>query len=226
MQRLTILIGTLDTTVKLKWTLSARPNLTRAEDLGQLLAPFGSVESSDIVISLKPAPPKKPKRGTALVPFKQIGDAFAAVCSSGSSARGLQDVEVSWAEGKEPELIGWLKKMGKLGGETKSKPDLSTNEPGPAPSHPLPHSATPTASSTSSPFSSFPSTFVSDWYYEAIARTYFWLQPDLGSSTPSRPPVDTNVKGVDYESLTLMRLRQAERDRLEREIREQEAMEG
>ncbi len=173
MRQLTIFIGTLDTTVKLKWTLSTRPTLTKAEDLGQLLAPFGSVESSDIVISLKPAPPKKPKRGTALVPFKQIGDAFAAVCSSGSSARGLQDVEVSWAEGKEPELIGWLKKMGKLGGETKSKPGPSINEPGPTPSNPPPHSATPTASSTSSPFSSFPSTFVSDWYYESIVRTYF-----------------------------------------------------
>ena len=32
--------------------------------------------------------------------------------------------------------------------------------------------------------------------------------------------------GIDYESLTLMRLRQAERDRLEREIREREAEEA
>lgn len=98
--------------MKLKWTLSARSTLTKAEDLTVLLAPFGSIESADIVLSLKPSPPKKPKRGTALVPFKQIGDAFAAVCSSGSAARGLQDIEVSWAEGKEPGLIGWLKKMG------------------------------------------------------------------------------------------------------------------
>ena len=69
-------------------------------------------------MSLKPSPPKKPKRATALVPFKQIGDAFAAVCASERADRGLKDVEITWAEGKEPELIGWLKKMGKLGGTT------------------------------------------------------------------------------------------------------------
>lgn len=32
-----------------------------------------------------------------------------------------------------------------------------------------------------------------------------------------------SVAGLDYESLTLMRLRQAERERLEREILEEEA---
>lgn len=31
------------------------------------------------------------------------------------------------------------------------------------------------------------------------------------------------MPGVDYETLTFMRMRQAERERLEREIREQEA---
>lgn len=124
-----------------------------------MLLQFGVVEGSDIVISLKPSPPKKPKRGTALVPFKQIGDAFAAVCSSGSAARGLQDVEVTWAEGKEPELIGWLKRMGKLGGEGKAKPPTpaATAEP-----DPQSHDAEMASQDTSStPFSSFPSTFVS-----------------------------------------------------------------
>ena len=147
--------------MKVKWTLSTRPTLTKPEGLGLLLASFGAIDVSDIVISLKPAPPKNPKRGTALVPFRQIGDAFAAVCSSRSVARGLQDVEVSWAEGKEPELIGWLKKMGKLGGEMETKPDTPVASTTSAPSVPpvnAPVSPTPT---TSSPFSSFPSTFVS-----------------------------------------------------------------
>ncbi|KAI0087429.1 DnaJ domain-containing protein [Irpex rosettiformis] len=191
-------LGMLDTTVKLRWLLSARPTLTKSEELSSLLAPFGAIDSSDIVISLKPSPPKKPKRGTALIPFKQIGDAFAAVCSSNSVARGLQDVEVSWAEGKEPELIGWLKKMGKLGGETTTKRSIPNSTP-----------AAPMAASISSPFSSFPTSF-----------------PELSNSSPSAPPpASSNVKGVDYESLTMMRLRQAERERLEREIREQDAME-
>ena len=39
-------------------------------------------------------------------------------------------------------------------------------------------------------------------------------------------PAPTSVPGLDYESLTLMRMREAERARLEREILEQEAAEG
>jgi DnaJ homolog subfamily C member 17 len=154
--------GTLDTTVKVKWTLSSRPMLTTAEDLVTLLAPFGAVESSDIVLSLKPAPPKKPKRGTALIPFKQIGDAFAAVCSSGSVSRGLQDVELSWAEGPEPGLIAWLKKMGKLGYQDLSHGPSAENPPLTTPTYTARSSniTTSAPSPTSHPFSSFPSTFV------------------------------------------------------------------
>jgi hypothetical protein len=48
-----------------------------------------------------------------------------------------------------------------------------------------------------------------------------FLQPE-----PVKPPAEesktSSLGGIDYESLTLMRLRQAERERLEREIREQE----
>ena len=150
----------MDTTVKIKWTFLSRPSITTREDVAALLRPFGAVESSEIVLSLKPPLPKKPKRGTALIPFKQIGDAFAAVCSTGSVACGLKDIDVSWAEGKEPDLIGWLKKMGKLGGEARVT--FPT---------PTPHLAEPSALDTlhvrnsEAPgvqaSSTFPSTFVS-----------------------------------------------------------------
>ncbi|RDX53789.1 DnaJ-domain-containing protein [Lentinus brumalis] len=178
--------GLLDTTVRVKFTLSAHPTLAEASSLGALLTPFGPLDDTSIVLSLKPAPPKKPKRVTALVPFKQIGGAFAAVCASGRADSGLGDIEVAWAEGKEPELIGWLKKMGQLGGE-----GAAAGKP---------------ASDTA--FSSFPSTF-----------------PDL-SGAPPQPSAPTGVPGLDYESLTLMRMRQAERARIEREIREREAQEA
>jgi len=59
--------------------------------------------------------------------------------------------------------------------------------------------------STGTPFSSFPASF-----------------PDM-SDTPSHSTPTSTAPGLDYEALTLMRLRQAERERLEREIREQEA---
>lgn len=49
------------------------------------------------------------------------------------------------------------------------------------------------------------------------------LQPNTSAAPASSAPMPS---GIDYESLTLMRLRQAERDRLEREIREREAEEA
>ncbi|PIL34626.1 transporter [Ganoderma sinense ZZ0214-1] len=193
--------GPLDTTVRVKYALASRPTLVDAASISAVLTPFGAIDESSVVLSLKPAPPKKPKRGTALVPFTQIGGAFAAVCASERAEHGLQDIEVSWAGGAEPELIGWLKKMGQLGGTANGKP------PPPSADHksPAPTAAAPASDDA---FSSFPSTF-----------------PDLDGA-PRRPSAPTAVAGLDYESLTLMRMRQAERERLEREIREQEAAEG
>ncbi|KAF5351140.1 hypothetical protein D9756_008339 [Leucocoprinus leucothites] len=183
----------LDTTVRLKWSLKTRPELTTTESVASLLLPFGSIDSEAIVLSLK-APKKstsgKPKSGTALVPFKQIGDAYDVVCESGKTDRGLEGVEVGWVNGKEPGILGWLKKMGKLGGERSKGGSPSTPTPAPA-------------TSTGTGFSSFPSSF-----------------PDI----PSVPSLDT-PSGLDFESITLLRMQQAERERLEREILEQEANE-
>ncbi|KAL4254617.1 Pre-mRNA-splicing and ERAD-associated protein [Abortiporus biennis] len=198
-------LGMLDTTVRLKYPLSSQPTLTTASAIAELLSTFGKVDTDEIVISLKPSPPKKPKRGIALVPFKQIGDAFGVVCASGITERGLKDVEISWAEGKEPDLIGWLKKMGKLGSQRK---EGKSTESASTPQTSSSSDTRPASSETdSNAFSSFPSTF-----------------PDIAQ--PLSSTFSTGISGLDYESLTLMRLQQAERERLEREIREQEEKEG
>ncbi|GLB41902.1 putative dnaJ molecular chaperone homology domain [Lyophyllum shimeji] len=194
----------LDTTVRLKYNLKAHPELTTRDSVAKLMATFGPVDIDSVVLSLKP--PKKDatkpaKFGTALVPFKRIGDAFAAVCASGRLERGLEGIEVGWVAGKEPPILIWLKKMGKLGASpppASKQADVEAKvEKGGSPQS----EATPDTSS----FSSFPSSF-----------------PDL-----TMPPkvADIPSAGIDYESLTLMRLRQAERERLEREILEQEAAE-
>lgn len=209
----------LDTTVRIKFIVKTHPELTSAAAIASLLSQFGPTDSDSIVLSLKAskkssAEDKKPKYGTALVPFKQIGDAFAAVCASGRPERKLEGVEITWVGGKEPQILGWLKKMGKLGGQAEgaSRPPLAQEHTGPShgPStsdgqkaslfkgQSQPHS------SGAGAFSSFPSTF-----------------PDLSKPPPSASPA-ANVPGMDYESLTLMRLRQAERERLEREIRQRE----
>ncbi|EMD35305.1 hypothetical protein CERSUDRAFT_116104 [Gelatoporia subvermispora B] len=211
-------LGTLDTTVRIKFPLSSHPDMTTPTSLISILSRFGPLDEQSIVLSLKPAPPKKPRRVIALVPFKQVGGAFAAVCASGRADTGLADIEVNWAEEKEPELIGWLKKMGKLStaarnNATPSTPAVPTNGAITTPALSAtsrPSAATPATAplaSASAPFSSFPSSF-----------------PDLETS---RTPITAGIDaGLDYESLTLMRLRQAERERLEREIRERDAAEG
>ena len=88
------------------------------------MQPFGDTDKDSIVLSIKTKTSKKKKPfsdeirlGTALVPFKRIGDAFAAVCASEIKERGLEGVQVTWAgnNGEEPELITWLKRNGKLG---------------------------------------------------------------------------------------------------------------
>jgi DnaJ family protein C protein 17 len=71
--------------------------LTTPESLANLLSAFGGVDAESIVLSLK-APKKnadkRPKNGTALVPFKQIRDAFSAVSASRKGDRGLEGIEV------------------------------------------------------------------------------------------------------------------------------------
>lgn len=119
--------GELDTTIRLKYSLSSQPTLTTSEALANLLRPFGATDAESVILIIKAKSSKKSvdeiaKVGTAVVPFKQIGDAFAAVCASGVTERGLQGVHISWAArgGEEPPLIGWLKKNGKLGTKSSS----------------------------------------------------------------------------------------------------------
>ena len=54
-----------------------------------------------------------------------------------------------------------------------------------------------------------------------LTDSYFQLDADLPLPADTAP----STAGIDYESVTLMRMRQAERERLEREILEQEANE-
>ncbi|KAF8183173.1 hypothetical protein BJ912DRAFT_1023267 [Pholiota molesta] len=169
----------LDTTVRLKYPLKTYPNLTTPSSIAAFLSRFGATDEPSIVLSssIKPKtdaekPTKAPKTGSALVPFKQIGEAFAAI---------------TWVNGKEPQVLGWLRRMGKLGT--------------PSPAH---------QNKRASPHL--------HWRMSAASKPNY-LKTN-GKAHPTLP-----APGIDYESLTLMRMRQAERERLEREILEQEANE-
>ena len=140
--------GPLDTTVRLKYSATTLPHLATSESLAALLQPFGDTDTGSIVLSIKTKTSKKKKissdevrLGTALVPFKRIGDAFAAVCASGIKDRGLEGVQITWAgnSGEEPELIAWLKRHGKLGVSSQASKEQKPSilNPTLVSSHPL-----------------------------------------------------------------------------------------
>ena len=59
-----------------------------------------SDEPSIVTLSayLRQKTDKSPKTGSALVPFKRMSDAFAAVCASERKAMGMDGVKVSWVK--------------------------------------------------------------------------------------------------------------------------------
>ncbi|KAG8947493.1 hypothetical protein FRC04_010674 [Tulasnella sp. 424] len=196
--------GPLDTTIRLKFSPATYPDLTTSENIAALLKRFGPLDESSIVLSIKPNkknPSKPPKHATALVPFNKVDGAFAAVLASGRKNRGLDGIEVSWAEGKEPDIVAWLKERGHLG---------SGRENGGAAASGQDTAASSKAAGSGGAFSSFPDDLSFD--------------PE-----PIKPPIPAAAaaaaSGLDFESLTFMRMRQAERERLEREILEADAQE-
>lgn len=220
-----------DTTVRLKYALKHHGDLTSKEEIAAFLAPFGAVDVDSIVFSMKAKKSKKigessaaPTHATALVPFKTISDAHAAVCASSAPVTSplsrkvnMKGMEIGWVNGQEPAILGWLKKMGKLSEGTEQKSDMASPPP---PESRGGSSAAPSGTGTpsfsfateqdrpkgSNPFSSFPDM---DSTPQPAAST----APSFSFST---------APGMDYEGLTLLRMRQAERERLEREILEKE----
>ena len=142
--------------------------------VSSLLSQFGPVDTASIVLSFKApkkAPHKPPKHGIALVPFTQIGAAFAAVCASNRKDRGLEDVDVTWAVGTEPEIIGWLRRKGKLDTSEQKESQPVDSKPTEPESDSVDGTAmsstfTTATGSASTPFSSFPDNFVSSRSYD------------------------------------------------------------
>jgi DnaJ family protein C protein 17 len=92
--------------------------LSSQEALLGLLKPFGPVDESCVIFTLK-APKDKPnvppKFATAIIVFKRVEDAFGVVGATGQESRGMKNVDISWAKGEEPENIKSLRERGLLG---------------------------------------------------------------------------------------------------------------
>jgi DnaJ family protein C protein 17 len=162
---LTLAQDPLDTTVRIRFSLKTHPSLNTPQAISTLLSRFGPTDQASIVLStnLKGKKDKPPKTGSALVPFKQIGDAFAAVCASERKDLGLDGIKISWVRGAEPAILEWLRKLGKLSrpadasaSRERQPSGISSAQEGGVKAE-LPQNQ---AKSSSTPFSSFPSTFV------------------------------------------------------------------
>ncbi|RXW17432.1 hypothetical protein EST38_g8422 [Candolleomyces aberdarensis] len=224
-----------DTTVRLKYSLKSHSELTTKENIASYLSPFGSVDVDSIVFSMKAKKSKSKSKGsgeaapthaTALVPFKTISDAYAAVTASStrssSSRVDLSNMEITWVNNKEPLILGWLKKMGKLSAEGTSSNSSPAGGAANSTVDSNPNfdrsstAATPTpfgAPAGSTPFSSFPNLGATS----SSTPSFSFPGSGQGAGTTTAAP------GLDYESLTMLRLRQAEREswrgRLENERR-------
>ncbi|KAJ8582230.1 DnaJ-domain-containing protein [Rhizopogon salebrosus TDB-379] len=192
-------LGDLDTTIRVKYSLSSHSTLSTALTLAAHLRRYGEIDDEAVVMSQKVRKPKKkPKKSkgqtvgetivTALMPFNQLGAAFGVVSSAASLKE--QGMDVAWAGVSEPPILSWLRDRGELGGTASQRPKSPQTKTAPG-----------------GTFSSFPSSF-----------------PSFDAAPPQPPPVAT--VGMDYESLTLLRMREAERARLEKEILEAEDAEG
>jgi len=165
----TLVSDPLDTTVRIRYPLKDYPTMNTPQSIAAFLSHFGATDETSIVLStnLRQKKDKPPKTGSALVPFKRIGDAFAAVCASERKDMGMNGVKISWVKGDEPAILAWLKRMGKLNGAPNPRKDnQSTPASGGGTKGGLPQNQ-PCSSST--PFSSFPSSFVR--HYQFIANS-------------------------------------------------------
>ncbi|KAG8985206.1 hypothetical protein FRB93_006049 [Tulasnella sp. JGI-2019a] len=192
------LAGSLDTTVRLKYILVDHPTLSTSEALGGIMQAFGTVDMSSIIISIKPNKknPSKPAKNVTAL----VPFTKIAGAFSAVMGSGRKDKGLGGID------IGWaggqepgLVTWLKNHGQLGSSIAQRSSSDGMA-------SFPPAASlgTSSAPFSSFPDDLP--------------LNPQ--PQKPSPP------SGIDFESLTFMRMRQAERERLEREILEAEAHEG
>ena len=117
-------LGPYDATVRVKFTLSAFPSLNTAPALASHLKRFWEIDEDAVELLIKPKKSGRKKKsldkGTdegaqdegervvnAAVPFSQVGAAFAVI-SNGPTLKG-QGMEVSWAGGSEPPILGWLR---------------------------------------------------------------------------------------------------------------------
>ncbi|KAI5818795.1 hypothetical protein BZA77DRAFT_306419 [Pyronema omphalodes] len=188
----------MDRTVKVRWKKSSAEGKTLDENsLRKMFAKYGRVQDC---VSIPTGADKKFQSG--LLIFESIVGAHTAVHTFTDGKDDLAKIfkSVSWAGGKEPDLG-----EGFVAAKSSTPPPSHTQETSPPPKKPA---AWKPGVSTSK---------------DGAKRT----APSFGSfssvKTNTQFSKSAAAEGSDYESLTLMRMREAEKRRLEAELRKKES---
>jgi DnaJ family protein C protein 17 len=195
----------LDRTVTAKWRRKGDGERIDDATLRSLFERFGKIQ--DCIVK---GGAKDKKYQSGLIVFESIVGAHSAVHGSVDSKDDdfKPFKSVAWASGKEPDISGVIGSAQPSAQEPLPPPSSGTRSPaGGAPSTPKPAAWNPRlATPKEGGLRKVPS-FAS-----------------FSSATPKQSPFSKSeaAQSPDYENITLMRLREAERRRLEAELRQKE----
>lgn len=204
----------LDRSIKIRWVNSSSLSITKAT-LPTLFARFGPVESAFLLRTktqrIGPARDKKPVT-TGVVVYKSVVGAHAAVDATKNQIGGEWDLvqEVTWAANKEPDFIA----------------EMAARTASPAPATPV---RKPLRDNAATGFPGSPAGSTGNGKGEGAGvrkvPSFASFSPAAAFSTPRGSPAG-KVGSPTLEEMTMIRLREAEKRRLAKEIRRAEAEEG
>ncbi|KAI5800053.1 hypothetical protein EDC01DRAFT_648761 [Geopyxis carbonaria] len=187
----------LDRTISVRWRQKGNGERIGEEELRNLFGRFGKVQ--ECVVTKNGEKEKKIRNG--LIVFESIVGAHSAVRDALGSSGFESFKHVKWASGKEPDIASTFNK--------------STPVPTSIPERGETTTATPQSPSQSSPRIWVPPLSTPKGGLKRV--------PSFASftGTPKNLPFSKIEisESPDYESITLMRMRDAEKERLEVEIR-------
>lgn len=182
----------LDCALKVKWK---RKKFEFSEsDLQHILDPIGRVDS--VALSQK-------KKGGAIVVFKTVVDAYNIITKKDTHPSLLQFESIDWATGKVPALVEKMNRAEEMKKEARAALFSTNDRPTAATDKPLFSTGSQPSFFKPMNIPSFKVTFYTFSFY-FLLFTISFQAPSLSSS---------KMFDNDYEAITLMKMRQAERDR-------------